>query len=572
MQVRFALVLAVVVFFVLIILISRFRPGLDEQSDSPLPDPANLGDPLENPQLIRLRTEVSRLAEDFAEQMADGSADLEDLSLLEKAIEQQRRVIRLRGSEIAPRSDLDSLEELLALYDEEMGNFLDAQSTRLEAEAGELWEEQNFEEALERLQKARNMQEEIDNQYPRSSARNPSRLHQLNNRILAWQTEPMATQADTLKQEAFDLAASQQYDKAVQSMQLALEIQQQINQSYRSSRFASLARLKEFQQAWQKIQAAEDRDAVDALMNDARTALAEGRQEEALDKAEQAAILQSRILSRHRELGQESQEKLQEIEILRDTGASLPSYKRIQELSGQAREALRSRDVESFKSVVAQWLRETQNFVRSYQKSEFIGNVDDAEVSYLHDRREDIPGILEMVYNGLGEVPGLAGIRMYRTEVPQLLYSSVTGENPANSKDPQHPVESVTWVEAAEFIHQLSWILAKPVSLPEKDIFRRALGPVDQEALAGSVWSRENSNRETQPVGTAEPNVHQFYDLLGNVAEWLASPSSETPDRVIAAGGAVRDSLYRLLSVPEESREPNERNRFVGFRFVVREN
>jgi hypothetical protein len=58
--------------------------------------------------------------------------------------------------------------------------------------------------------------------------------------------------------------------------------------------------------------------------------------------------------------------------------------------------------------------------------------------------------------------------------------------------------------------------------------------------------------------------------LLGNVAEWLDSGQDDDPERVVAIGGSARDSLLRLAGIPEESRSPTERNRFVGFRFAVK--
>jgi hypothetical protein len=53
------------------------------------------------------------------------------------------------------------------------------------------------------------------------------------------------------------------------------------------------------------------------------------------------------------------------------------------------------------------------------------------------------------------------------------------------------------------------------------------------------------------------------------VSEWLGEPDAGTTERATAIGGSARDTSIRLASIPEESRSRSERNRFVGFRFVV---
>jgi formylglycine-generating enzyme required for sulfatase activity len=538
-------VIAVLLFFAFMVTISRFQPRLDDEG--PLQESESAGDPLMDPQMIRLRSEVDQVTGQFAARQGAGDITLEDIELLEKAIESQRKVIQSRESEIATRNDLERLEELLSLYDEEMGSFIIAQSERLEAEAEQLWNGENHAEALAKLEDARNMQVEVNEQYPRSSARNPTRLHMLNSLMLRWQTEPMAMKADRLKAQAFELASDKQYEEAILAIEEAFETQQSINNLYRSSRYASgelLARAKE--------------------------ALASGNPQEAVAMAESASPIQTGIIRSYGGENEQLSATLMEIETLKATAASRPAYNQIIALRTAAREALLERDVATFTTIVSQWLRETQNFQRSFQKSEYAAQINDQEVTFLHGKREEIPGILEIVDGGLVPVPGYNSFMMLRTEVPQLLYSSVTGTNPSNLKNPQNPVESVTWLEAVEFTRLMSWILARPVALPSRQMFLNALGEVDQATVPATSWSRETTERATRPVGSLSPNTHQFHDLLGNVSEWLGADSDGLPEQVVAIGGAVRDSVYRIASVPEESRDPDERNRFIGFRFTVR--
>jgi len=561
---RLALVAAVLLFFAAMVVISQFRPRLDPEDAARLPDRANVGDPLTNPQLIRLRAEVDELYERFQTGLEDGSVDLDELELLETAIARQREVIRLRGSEIAPRVDLERLEDLLTLYDEHMGQFLIAQSLRHEEQAEAAMEAREYETALEALVRARNLQEQVNKQYPRSSARDSTRLHQLGNKVLAWQTQPLADRADQ-----FALAEAGRYAEARERMQAALQQQQQLNQQHRDSRFATISRLRQFEEAWRNIQAAEDAGVVERLVMESQAALGAEQTALALARAEEAEALQLQLASRFPGIAATRPQVLEEIRVLKDTAASLPAYQRIRELRETVRGMLRKREMDPFKNAVSEWLRAHQGFVRSYPQSRFNSGMDEAEVVFLHAKRDEIPTLLETVYGNLLPVPGQPGMFLYRTEVPQILYTRVVDENPSVSRGPQLPVDSVTWREASAFARKLGWILAVPVSLPGRDTFLAALGSVEADELEPLAWTSQNTDRETRPTGTSRPNSAGFHDLLGNVAEWLGSGHDGEPERVMAIGGSARDSLLRLADVPEESRSPTERNRFVGFRFAA---
>jgi hypothetical protein len=323
---RLILVLAVILFFVLMVVVTRFGPRLDEEAAVAQPSPEMDGESLNDPQVMRSKSDVESLLRTYTDSLEEKPADLEDLQLLEEAIEKQRSVIRHRGSDIASREDLDRLEELLTLYDEEMGGFLIAQSNRLEAESEKALEEKDFDRAIKLIDGALTLQVEINEQYPRSSARSASRVHQLKNTMTSLETRPLADRADRLKSEAYQLVEAGQYEEAKVVIQQALEQQQVLNQRYRNSRLASLSRLKQFEDAWRKIQNAEDTDRVKRLMEEARSALEAGDQATAMAQSESAAILQRRIAARFPEQESENLEVLQAINRLRDSAASLSIY------------------------------------------------------------------------------------------------------------------------------------------------------------------------------------------------------------------------------------------------------
>ncbi|MFO7724988.1 MAG: SUMF1/EgtB/PvdO family nonheme iron enzyme [Oceanipulchritudo sp.] len=565
---RLSLVAAVILFLAGMIIIAKFRPRLNDASASSLPDTANVGDPMNNPELILRRAEVEALSKDFEKSLEEGPIDLEDLDILREAIRHQREVIRFRGSDIAPKADLEQLEKLLTKYDEEMGDFLFAQSESLASRAAGLQEAGDDEEALKLLLRARNLQEEVNEQYPRSSRRDPSRLYRLDKRVLAWQTRPMAEEADTLRREALAKAREGRHEAARNTMKEALELQQALNEAYRQSRYASMARLREFENSWTEIQVAEDRERILRLIDEAESALVTDQSGRALAQATEAEALNNRILSRFPSLAREARERSERILTLKDTAASIPAFEEIQSLRESVRDMLRSSDTEPFRKAVSDWQRALQRFVRTYPESRFLERLHQAEAAFLHRKRDVIPGILATVHAGLRPVPGHRNRHLFTTEVPQSLYALVNDENPSNSQNPSLPVDSVTWEEARLFVDRLSWILGHKAALPSRAILASARGEATVPNLERQTWNSGNTSRTTQPVGSSEPNPLGFHDLLGNVSEWIDS-DTDNPRRVIAVGGSAREDLLRLAAVPEENRFPDERNRYIGFRFTV---
>ena len=108
--------------------------------------------------------------------------------------------------------------------------------------------------------------------------------------------------------------------------------------------------------------------------------------------------------------------------------------------------------------------------------------------------------------------------------------------------------------------------MGREVSLPTEEIFRQAIGDTKYINLNEIAWHSQNSGGATREVMTRRCNDLGYYDLLGNVCEYLKSY-----DGVIikVIGGGVQTSTDIMLSQRTEEVPQNQRSRDTGFRVMV---
>lgn len=115
------------------------------------------------------------------------------------------------------------------------------------------------------------------------------------------------------------------------------------------------------------------------------------------------------------------------------------------------------------------------------------------------------------------------------TLVTQALWVSVMGSSPSRFKGDQNPVKDVSWYDCQDFIKKLNAKTGKKFRLlteAEWEFAARGGNKSKGYKYAGSneidevAWYDGNSNHETHPVKTKNPNELGIYDMCGNVWEW----------------------------------------------------
>ena len=203
----------------------------------------------------------------------------------------------------------------------------------------------------------------------------------------------------------------------------------------------------------------------------------------------------------------------------------------------------------------------------------------------IQEPRDSIKSIL----NGMIKVPG-RDYWLSSTELTQGQWEAVMGYNLSQHKGVNLPVDCVSREDCDVFLEKLNrsaaaqlasfifylpslgeWKFAAQAGCPGSNCWIRA-GVVGD--VLDMAWTKENSSNETHVVATKPPNAFGFYDMLGNVWEWMSGCNVDRnkPGDSVGCrhGGSYSDVAADCSVYKGYHTERNYRRENFGLRLAAR--
>jgi len=523
----------------------------------------------ELPKEVTVLIDQSRALErSFKDAEANGQIKDDDLKNLAEAIRLQEDYLVKSGGRdsTASRQRLTSMNTALEFHQSEP---VRKQSDDLEQKAMDLEDKKDYAGAIDLLDKAATLQEKINTEYSLSKLSSFSRTAYLRRHIEYLKALPIYEQSVAAEEDAKAAIAREDWKAAHDDYQKAYDLQKQLNNEYADQRFASVSRQKSLDSERSSLESTNDHLRITKTRDDAQVADAAGDYTHAADLFQQAIRMQRELIAAFPNSRFAKDPLVESLDSEYQTSNSHRVADEIKSQTANVAASLRARQWQQARDVLAVVSQKAEHFHENFPRSTLLDDDIIQQLQFLNFKRQDLGKIQDEVYAQMLPLPGHKNWTLYKSEVPQSLYMDVIGGNPSRHAGPNLPVDSVNWNEANDFTRHLQWILARPVRLPTAEEFRAAVGPTDAINALDTAWNLDNSENNTHPVASKQPNAAGFYDLLGNVAEWLDHDSSMLDNQSPVAGGNAQTAVDSIPEAKITNIPLNDRNRFTGFRFVI---
>ena len=541
-------------------LMALMGPGRVEEVVENYVDPT-----IEGEQLLK---ESEKYEKEFERLAAVNALSDEAIDYLNKAIICQERYIdKAKTMNRAPAERLMMLRT--RLHNVESAPLAESVAS-LEKKAAAAEEAGQYDTAIDLYRHAYDLQSKINTDYPLSKYKDISRRVSFDRQIKMLESRPLY-----LKSVDFENKARQALEKndligAKNMFEKTIETISQLHANHPSSVYTDFARLMRLESELSSLQSGGLAEKIAESLEKAKNAESKGDYLAASEAYSDAVENQKNLNKLYPKSRHVSEENAREFERKKIEAYSWKFAKEIKDQDAALLNSLRSGNLEGVSETSSNLLRKAEHFMQNFPQSRILDDEILMRMRYINFMSGNIAKIRSLIFSNLGEIEGERNLKMLRTEVTQELYSLVMQENPSRFvDDKKRPVDSVTLEDVNRFCNRLSWLIGRDVQLPDKKIYRKAVGSLRYADIGEISWNNMNSGGTTHPAASKKPNDRGFYDLLGNVAEYLRPDSSADFGFVEIIGGGAQTSSDSLLDVPVSKFDPKQRNRMVGFRIVV---
>ena len=407
-------------------------------------------------EIVRLEEKLESLRTELAALPAD-SAPATRRKLLEEAVARQDELMRRR---VPPASaDGVRLGDWQAQLDDVVAREQGQQSRELEAAAAGLIRQKQPAAAGEKLREALRLQREINRGMADRQLKSYGREALLQQQFEEVAAGPRLAEAQDALAAARAAATDGSWADALRHYTRAREIQQQLNADFPRSRFSDLLADSRIEAEMTALSAATALAQRDSFQQQAAAAATAGKLEEADRCYALAADRQQVINTQFPQSRFVSMERLEQIEVERQTLRARPPLEALRTADGAVTGHLRRRESFQAQRQLTQARQQLEDAVQQFPKARGFDAELCERLNYLARHAADLEAIQDQTYDLLLPLPGRAPGAMLKVELPQALFATVMNTNPSRNPGRARPVDSVNFAEAGEFCRRQSFHL-----------------------------------------------------------------------------------------------------------------
>ena len=327
----------------------------------------------------------------------------------------------------------------------------------------------------------------------------------------------------------------------------------------------------------------------------AADAMQSGNLEEALEAASNAVNLQPEVTEYHRIRGNVLQvmvrwpDAVKEYRLAKEDEQALKNLKLTEELIAQTEKE--AGDVKA----KARLFEELNAQGRQYEAMALSSALGD----FWKNRKKDLTAVPELVRRLESKMLPVPGTRILLSKTEFTvgewkLYLKAEGlpdwKQPSTEleQNDEHPVANVSWNDLKKFCEWLSKVTGKEWRLPTNSEWEAAVGTskypwgdyyppnwddgnyaVAEDGKDDPAKVGVDGIKGTAPVGSFKASVLGFYDLGGNVREWMWDGLDEKTGKRVIRGGCWHDSTWNCTVAGSYGTGPSYGYDGFGFRMAL---